>query len=91
MNRILSLSVWTALLLGLTACNKPADSASSSAADSATGAATGGGKKRKIAFVSNGVASFWTIASAGVKTAGEKFGVDAQTLMPVEGISDQSA
>jgi len=81
--------VWTALLLGLTACNKPADSASSSAADSATGAATGGGKKRKIAFVSNGVASFWTIASAGVKTAGEKFGVDAQTLMPVEGISDQ--
>jgi ribose transport system substrate-binding protein len=89
MNRILSLSVWAALLLGLTACNKPADSAASSTADSATGAAAGGGKKRKIAFVSNGVAAFWTIASAGVKTAGEKLGVDAQTLMPVEGISDQ--
>ena len=89
MNRILSLSVWTALLLGLTACNKPADSAASSASDGATGTSSSGGKKRKIAFVSYGVASFWTIASAGVKAAGEKFGVDAQTLMPVEGISDQ--
>ena len=45
--------------------------------------------KKKVAFVTNGVASFWTIASAGVKAASEKYGVDAQTLMPVEGISDQ--
>ena len=50
--------------------------------------ASGSGKK-KIAFVSNGVASFWTIAAAGVKAGGEKFGVDAETLMPVEGITDQ--
>lgn len=49
---------------------------------------SGTGKKR-VAFVSNGVAAFWTIAAAGVKAGGEKFGVDAQTLMPVEGISDQ--
>ena len=68
---------------GLAGCNKPADNAPSS------GDAAKPGKKQKIAFVSNGVASFWTIASAGVKTAGEKLGVDAQTLMPVEGISDQ--
>ena len=68
---------------GLAGCNKPADTAPSS------GDAAKPGKKQKIAFVSNGVASFWTIASAGVKTAGEKLGVDAQTLMPVEGISDQ--
>jgi predicted RNA-binding protein with RPS1 domain len=89
MNRILSLSVWTALLLGLTACNKPADSANSGNSNGAPAGTTEGGTKRKIAFVSNGVAAFWTIASAGVKTAGEKLGVDAQTLMPVEGISDQ--
>ncbi len=68
---------------GLAGCNKPADPAPNS------GDASKPSKKQKIAFVSNGVASFWTIASAGVKTAGEKFGVDAQTLMPVEGISDQ--
>jgi ribose transport system substrate-binding protein len=46
-------------------------------------------KKPKIAFVSNGVASFWTIAAAGVKAAGTDLGVNTQTLMPVEGISDQ--
>jgi len=89
MNRLLSLSVWTALLLGLTACNKSPETADSGKTGDASAAAPAGGKKRKIAFVSNGVASFWTIASAGVKTAGEKLGVDAQTLMPVEGISDQ--
>lgn len=48
-----------------------------------------GSGRKKIAFVTNGVASFWTIAAAGVKAGGEKFGVDAQTFMPVEGISDQ--
>jgi len=45
--------------------------------------------RKKVAFVTNGVASFWTIAAAGVKAGGEKFGVDTQTLMPAEGISDQ--
>ncbi len=45
--------------------------------------------RKKVAFVSNGVASFWTIAAAGVKAGGAKFGMDAETLMPVEGISDQ--
>lgn len=51
-----------------------------------TGPALG---KKRIAFVSNGVASFWTIAASGVKAAGEKFGVDAETLMPTQGIVDQ--
>ena len=46
-------------------------------------------KKKKIAYVTNGVASFWTIAEAGVKAGAEKFGVDAETLMPVGGVSDQ--
>ncbi len=45
--------------------------------------------RKKVAFVTNGVASFWTIAAAGAKAGGEKFGVDAETLMPVEGLSDQ--
>ena len=45
--------------------------------------------RKKIAFVSNCVDAFWVIADAGVKEAGAKFGVDVQTLMPVEGIADQ--
>jgi len=61
----------------------------SSTAPAEAGAAPAAGKRKRVAFVTNGVASFWTIAAAGVKAAGEKFGVDASTLMPVEGISDQ--
>lgn len=59
------------------------------APETGAGGAAVPGKKLKIAFVSNGVAAFWSIAGAGVKAAGEKLGVDAQTLMPVEGIGDQ--
>ena len=76
-------------LLALTGC-KPTDSTPSPAPGApAKPDAAKPGKKVKVAFVSNGVASFWNIAAVGVKTAGEKLGVDAQTLMPVEGISDQ--
>ena len=46
--------------------------------------------KKKVAFVTNGVAAFWTIAAAGVKAGSEKFGVDAETLMPTQsGAADQ--
>ncbi len=49
----------------------------------------GSSGKLRVGFVTNAVASFWTIAAAGVKAGGEKFGVETETLMPVEGISDQ--
>ena len=42
-----------------------------------------------IAYVTNGVASFWVIAEAGVKKGGEEFDADVEVLMPAEGISDQ--
>lgn len=45
--------------------------------------------KPRFAFVSNGVASFWTIASVGVGTAGRELGVNTEVLMPAEGIADQ--
>ena len=78
----LPLPIAAALLPG---CG-PADAPSTGTSASAPSAA---GKRKRVAFVTNGVASFWTIAAAGVKAAGEKYGVDASTLMPVEGISDQ--
>ena len=68
----------------MTGCKPSQESGAAAAAQGSSAS-----RKKKIAFVSNGVASFWTIASAGVKAAGEKAGVDAETLMPVEGISDQ--
>jgi ribose transport system substrate-binding protein len=71
------------LALSLGACDKPATPESTAQGGSAAD------KPKKVAFVTNGVASFWTIASAGVKAGARDFKVDAQTLMPAEGISDQ--
>ena len=52
-------------------------------------AAAGKSGKPKVAYVTNGVASFWVIAEAGAKAAGEKVDADVTVLMPAEGISDQ--
>jgi len=71
------------LSLSLGACNKPTST------EGGASSASGGEKPKKIAFVTNGVASFWTIAAAGVKAAARDLRIDAQTLMPAEGISDQ--
>jgi ribose transport system substrate-binding protein len=78
------LGILTVASIALTGCNKPAPS--TGAAEGATGAES---KGKKIAFVTNGVASFWTIAAAGVKAAARDLKVSAETLMPAEGISDQ--
>ena len=45
--------------------------------------------KPRFAYVTNGVASFWTIASKGVIAAGKKLEVNTTVLMPAEGIADQ--
>ena len=45
--------------------------------------------KPRIAFVTNGVAAFWTIARTGVERAGRDFDADVSVHMPAEGISDQ--
>lgn len=57
--------------------------------DEGAGGAGGSGPRVKIAFVSNGVDPFWTIAEAGVNAAGKDLDVDTSVLMPAEGITDQ--
>src|SRR3954462_14350415 len=47
------------------------------------------GQKPRVAYVTNGIASFWVIAKAGVKAGGEKYGAIATVYMPAEGIADQ--
>lgn len=42
-----------------------------------------------LAFVTNGVADFWTIAKLGAEKAGEDLGVDVTVIMP-NGITDQT-
>jgi ribose transport system substrate-binding protein len=43
----------------------------------------------KFDYVTNGVASFWTIAEAGAKAAGRDLGVAVSVHMPAQGIGDQ--
>ena len=46
-------------------------------------------KKPQIAFVTNGVGPFWTIAAKGVEKVAKEFDADAEVQMPGEGVADQ--
>ena len=47
------------------------------------------GSAPRIAYITNGVASFWTIAKAGAEAAGRDLKVNLSVHMPSEGIADQ--
>jgi ribose transport system substrate-binding protein len=47
------------------------------------------GQKPTVAYVTNGIASFWVIAEAGAKKAGEDFAANVEVRMPPEGVPDQ--
>ena len=54
----------------------------------------GGGERAssnlpKVAYVTNGIASFWSIGEVGAKDAGREFGVEVSILMPPNGVADQ--
>ncbi|RMF38620.1 MAG: sugar ABC transporter substrate-binding protein [Planctomycetota bacterium] len=56
---------------------------------SSSGGDVSGTDRPQLAYVTNGVASFWVIAEAGAKQGGEEFNADVEVHMPAEGISDQ--
>ena len=71
----------------LTGCGqKPADQTGGST-DGGGDAASG--DKPTVAFVTNCVASFWTIAKAGVIAGGKDFDANVEVKMPTGGIVDQ--
>jgi ribose transport system substrate-binding protein len=47
-----------------------------------SGCRDGSGNVPRYAFITNGVAEFWTIAEAGAKKAGDDLGVEVTVLMP---------
>ncbi|MCD0458844.1 sugar-binding protein [Roseiconus lacunae] len=49
---------------------------------------TAEGEDIKVAYVTNGIASFWVIAEAGCNDAAEELGVECSVLMP-DGAADQ--
>lgn len=44
-----------------------------------------------VAYVTNGIDPFWTVASAGAKTAGNEFDVNVLLRYPPKGVADQKA
>jgi ribose transport system substrate-binding protein len=59
------------------------------------GGAGGGGETSisadapKVAYVTNGIASFWVIAEKGAMDAGKEFDADVTVRMPPNGVEDQ--
>lgn len=86
--RLLGFGVVVACLLAA-GCKPQSGGAPESSGGASSGGGAASGKKLKLAFVSNGVASFWTICEAGVKAAGKDLGVETSMLMPAQGIGDQ--
>ena len=76
-NQIPSFAIIIAAALFFTGCDKKESGASS------------GTGKRKLAYVTNCVDPFWITATAGVRAAEKKFGVECEVLMPPKGVVDQ--
>ncbi|MCP4171137.1 MAG: substrate-binding domain-containing protein [Fuerstiella sp.] len=54
-----------------------------------SGAPAGGEANPKVAYVTNGIASFWVIAEKGAMDGGKKFNADVNVQMPANGVEDQ--
>jgi ribose transport system substrate-binding protein len=67
----------------------------SSSDSESTGGAGGGGETSisadapKVAYVTNGIASFWDIAEKGAVDAGKEFDANVIVKMPANGVEDQ--
>ena len=70
-----ALCVCLTMSLGLASCKK---------SDSADGS-----KRPKLAYVTNGIASFWVVAEAGAKYGGQQFDAEVEVHMPAGGADDQ--
>lgn len=87
---------WTAAVsiaagLTLVGCGKEGGGSATNGTTPAntTPAASAGGKKPTFAYVTNGIASFWNVAAAGVMAAEKDLGVNTVVRMPPEGVADQ--
>ncbi len=80
MMRQIAVATWilSAFIMG---CGQSNPNAANSEGDSSD--------RPHVAYITTGVASFWTIAEAGVKAAGEEVDAQVTVLMPAEGAVDQ--
>tara|TARA_R110002095_G_scaffold40574_1_gene37417 strand:+ start:1383 stop:2540 length:1158 start_codon:yes stop_codon:yes gene_type:complete len=77
---------FTALLIistALSGCNQEKSNHNPATSNSDSG------EKNDVAFVTNGIASFWVIAQKGAEKAGQDLGVNVEVRMPPQGVTDQ--
>ena len=64
------------------ACDRGAESSAGSQPTTRSG-------KPHVAYVTNGIDSFWVIAEAGAKAGGRQYDADVEVHMPAQGVGDQ--
>lgn len=85
----LTWALFCAFLLSTIGCTVEKDDASQPIqAPGASGGITED-EKPVVAYVTNGIAAFWTVAEAGAKAGATDFNADVRVLMPAEGAGDQ--
>ncbi|MFT5324444.1 MAG: ribose transport system substrate-binding protein [Planctomycetaceae bacterium] len=77
-----------AMSLTLYGCTNSSDPGSTGGTGGA-GETTISADAPKVAYVTNGIASFWVIAEKGAMDAGKEFGADVTVRMPPNGVEDQ--
>ena len=80
---LLSLVAMASLSALLTGCGEKKDGETTSSASGTDE------KTPKVAYVTNGIASFWVIAEKGAMDAGKEFNADVSVQMPPNGAEDQ--
>ncbi|MFP6765713.1 MAG: substrate-binding domain-containing protein [Planctomycetaceae bacterium] len=78
MKKLFLLTVLPVLALGFTGCS-----------DEETTSTDQTASRPKVAYVTNGIASFWVIAEKGAMDGGKEFQADVEVLMPPNGAEDQ--
>ena len=80
-----------ALVLQLTGCGSGPAPEHTGGPVAPGGTAPDSTKKPSVAFVTNGVASFWVIAEKGARAGAKDFNADVDVEMPAKGVGDQKS
>lgn len=87
-----SLSAWIVSVVALlfaTGCTVETQDAGAPIQSSSSSGGITDDEKPTVAYVTNGIASFWTVAEAGAKAGGKDFDANVIIKMPPDGAGDQ--
>jgi ribose transport system substrate-binding protein len=80
MKKLYLLALLPVFAIGFAGCAEDEETSSTGSED---------GSKPKVAYVTNGIASFWVIAEKGAQDGAKEFNADVEVLMPPNGVEDQ--